>query len=355
MLKALIFNPFGIGDVLFSMPLVRNLKENIKDILITYICNKRVYQLLKKNIFLENVIVFEKDDYREYLKKSKILFLKRLFGFFNSLKKEKFDLVFDLSLNSQYGFFLKLLGIKMRIGYDFKNRGRFLTHKIKLVEGYNKKHVARYYLDLLKFLNINPKEYNFDIFLQEEELKRQKILLNEFSYNDFLVGVFPGSGDSWGENSYFKRWPEENFVKLCNYLQDELNANIILLGSESEKSLCDYVSFNLNKKCLNLCGKLNLNELIHLLSLVKLVITNDGGPFHIAQALRKKTIVFFGPVDDNVYGKYLDLDNIFVFKKDIPCRPCYKNFKFKGCVYDKKCLKEISANEVISVLRELIF
>ncbi|MEM7816585.1 MAG: lipopolysaccharide heptosyltransferase II [Candidatus Aenigmatarchaeota archaeon] len=351
-MKALIFNPFGIGDVLFTTPLIRNLKENIKDISIYYICNRRTHPLLKNNIFLKKIFIFEKDEWREIFKKSKLKFFTKSLSFFLSLYKEEFDIVFDFSLNSQYGAFLKLLGIKTRIGFNFHNRGRFLTHKINIPKGFIDKPVANYYLELLKFLNIRPKEYPFELFIPEVILERSKNFLKEnIGSKGLLIGICPGSGDSWGDNAYFKRWPQENFLNLCKLLISQLKVKLILLGSKSEDSICKYIYDNLEEKPLNLCGKTNLEEFCALVSLCSFLITNDGGAFHIAQALNKPTVVFFGPVSEKVYGSYPKNRKNFIFTSTIPCRPCYKEFKFRGCNFDKECLRRISVEEVFFTIK----
>jgi lipopolysaccharide heptosyltransferase II len=348
MKKILIFNPFGIGDVLFTTPLIRNLKEKIENVSISFLSNRRTCPLLKNNIFLDKVFIFEKDEWKKTIRESKLGFLKKFFSFFKEIQKEKFDIVFDLSLNSQYGFFLKMAGIKKRIGFNFKNRGKFLTHKINIPCGYRDKHVTYYYLDLLKFLDISPKYYRFELFPNQESMTAIELILKKYGLakNDFLIGVCPGSGDSWGGTAYFKRWPEGNFLKLCKCLQNEMNAKIIIFGSQIEAALCDYIYDNLEKKPLNLCGVITLEEFYSIISLCKLVITNDGGPFHIAQALNKKVAVFFGPVDEKVYGAYPSEESSIVFTKNVPCRPCYRAFKFTGCQFDKRCLREISVDEV---------
>jgi lipopolysaccharide heptosyltransferase II len=354
--KILIFNPFGIGDVLFSTPLVRNLKESIPNVTIHYLCNQRVFPLLKNYPPIDKVFIFEKDEWREALKKSKLEFIKKATSFFNEIKKEKYDVVFDLSLNSQYGFFLKMSGIPKRIGFNFKKRGMFLTDKIDIVSGYSDKHVARYHLELLKFLNITPKDYKFELFVSKEALQRAKETFKKYaiSENDLLIAVCPGSGDSWRDTAYFKRWPQENFLKLCTKLNDALKAKILLFGSKPEAGVCSYISSGLEDNVINLCGKIDLEEFCAAISLCNLIVTNDGGPFHIAQAVGKKAIVLFGPVDEKVYGAYPVTDNCVIFSKHVSCRPCYKSFRFSGCNRDKQCLREIGVDEVFLAAKSLL-
>ncbi len=353
--KILVFNPFGIGDVLFTTPLIRNLKTELKDISISYLCNRRARPLLENNEFIDEVMIFEKDEWKQALKDSKIIFIKKAFGFFKQIKKAKFDIVFDLSMNTQYGFFLKLSGIKTRIGFNYRNRGKFLTHKINIPQGYKDKHVARYCLDLLQFLNIKGKDYRFDLTILPETVKKVKKILFKYALEDEgkLICVFPGSGDSWQKTAYFKRWPKEYFIELCRRIVAG-GAEVLLLGSPAEADLCMEITNNLNQEIYDLCGKVSLEEAVALMSLSELVITNDGGPFHIAQALNKKVIGFYGPVDEKVYGPYPDEVNSIALKSDIDCRPCYWSFRFKGCDFDKKCLRRIKVDSVVLAIEPFI-
>ena len=68
----LIINPFGIGDVLFSTPLVSAIKEKYPDSSISYICNLKTYDILITNPSINEVFVFERDEYRNLWKRSKI-------------------------------------------------------------------------------------------------------------------------------------------------------------------------------------------------------------------------------------------------------------------------------------------
>ncbi len=353
-MKILIFNPFGIGDVLFTTPLIRNIKENLPETRIDYLSNRRTYPILKDNIFLDRIFVFEKDEWREILKKSKLSFLTKVSFFWCTIKKEKYDVVFDLSLNSQYSFFFKTLKIKKRIGFNFKNRGRFLTHKID-IPYYKDKHVARYYLQLAKFLNIPARDYKFDIFLKDSDIEKARELLRKYNLGrkNLLIGIIPGSGDSWDKTAYYKRWPKEYFASLADLLIEKLKAEVVIFGSPKESSVA-YEVFNLSKyKPVNLAGKITLTEFCSMVSLCDIIVTNDGGPLHIAQALNKKVVAFFGPVDEKVYGLYPGGGGCIV-KKDVPCRPCYKMFKFTGCIYDKKCLREITVSEVFNLVEKMV-
>src|SRR3989338_1648045 len=101
----LVINPFGIGDVLFSTVLVKELRKTNPGSYIAYICNLKVKDILATNHDINEVFVFERDEYRNEWKKSKIAGIKKFFGFWKGIKKKKFDIVFDLSLGKEYAFF----------------------------------------------------------------------------------------------------------------------------------------------------------------------------------------------------------------------------------------------------------
>ena len=75
----------------------------------------------------------------------------------------------------------------------------------------------------------------------------------------------------------------------------------------------------------------------------------------MAVALGVSTVSIFGPVDEKVYGPYPQNEKHIVVKKDMFCRPCYKNFRFNGCSNNKKCLRCISVDEVYEGAKRLLW
>ena len=88
----LVINTFGIGDVLFSTPMVRTLKENIPQTRIDFMCNERCQYLMRSNRNISDIIVFEKDRYRKAFRRSKIEFAKEIFRFAKKIKSARYKL-----------------------------------------------------------------------------------------------------------------------------------------------------------------------------------------------------------------------------------------------------------------------
>ncbi len=137
-------------------------------------------------------------------------------------------------------------------------------------------------------------------------------------------------------------------------MADSFNTKILLFSDRQEKQTLDYIERMSDNKVINLGGRFSLVQYLGVLSFCDVLIANDSGNIHIATALGIKTVSLFGPVDERVYGPYPPDFNHIVIKKDLPCRPCYRNFRFGGCNFNKRCLEEISVEEVYKGCRGLI-
>jgi len=354
--RILIINPFGIGDVIFTTPLIRHLRKQFPDSYIGFICNSRVAPFLSSNKNLNEIFVFDKGDFRILWRASKIDCIRQFLKFLKIIKSKKFDTVIDLSLGHQYSFFLMMLGVPVRIGYNFKKRGRFLTHKIDIA-GYHDKHIVEYYLDLLRIVapRFRYDNRSLDVFIPQEDLAWADNFLNNnhIDRNEKIIAIIPGGGASWGKAAIYKQWPAENFASVADLLIEKYAAKVIILGGPDDTDICDSVLKAMKQKAISACGRTTILQFAALLKKCVLTITNDGGPLHVAVAVDINTISLFGPVDENVYGPYSASKKHIVLKQDINCRPCYKEFKLNQC-QSRRCLLNIRPQDAIKAAGELL-
>ena len=356
MRKILIINPFGIGDVIFSTPLIAALKKNSQENYIGYVCNKRTSELVSANPGIDKVFVYEKDEYRDIWKRSKTECLKKILEFLARIRKERFDISIDLSLGYQYSMLCMFIGIKKRVGFDYRSRGRFLTSKIGL-ESFDDKHVIDHYLDMLKPLGIEagertgPKVYVPDRDLQwaEKALKG-----NGITTKDTAVGIICGGGASWGADAGYKHWDGDRFAALADKLVDTCGVKVIFLGDKKESVIVRSVRRAMKNASADLTGGTTVMQMAAVMKKCKAVITNDGGPLHVAVGLGVGTVSIFGPVDEKTYGPYPESDkHIVISKSYVACRPCYKKFKYNRCE-NRICLDSITVAEVYTAAEKVL-
>ncbi len=355
MKRFLLINPFGIGDVLFTTPVIRAIKKHYPDCTIGYWCNERVKDILKDNTRIDLVFALSRGDIKRIYRQSRLKGIYKFFGLLRSIKKHRFDTALDFSLDHRYGFLAMLLGIKERVGFDYKRRGRFLTSKIAL-EGYTKKHVVEYYLDLLKPLEIPASGRGLELALSDANKRKAKALLKRYGVKEgeLLVGIAPAAGASWGKDASLKHWSPIKFARLAQKILHDTDARIIILGDEKESPIADIMVNMIKHKAINLVGRTHLEDLAGIMQSLDLLICNDGGMLHLAVAQGTSTVSIFGPVDEKVYGPYPPGENHVVITQAVPCRPCYVNFRFKGCAHNRRCIKDITVEEVYLAAKNLI-
>ena len=355
--KILIINPFGIGDVIFSTPLICALRKNFQHAYIGYMCNRRSSELISADPNINKIFVYEKDEYRSIWRDSRIDCVKKLLSFLLEIQKEKFDVSIDLSLGYQYSMFLKLLGVKTRLGFNYRNRGKFLTRKIA-IDGFDDKHVIEHYFDILRLLDIDTKYCGKEpkIYVTGNGMKFADAVLadNKIMKNDLLIGMIPGCGASWGGDATYRRWGKKNFAILADRLIEKYGAKIILLGDRQEVDICKYIQDSMTNVIINYCGKTSIEDLVGIMARCNFIVTNDGGPLHMAIGLGVKTVSIFGPVNEAIYGPHPVSENhVVVSKKKLSCRPCYRQFKYSKCE-NRVCLNSIAVDEVLEAAERII-
>lgn len=351
--RILIINIFGIGDVLFTTPLITNLKACFPDVKIGYVVNKRAQTVIANDPAIDQIFVYERDDFKKLAQESRRKYLKAFFIFLKSIRQERYDVVFDVSLNSFTALMTWLLGIQHRIGFNYKNRSWYLNNKVNL-EGYERKHVIQYCLDLLQLVHVPVKTEHMRCFVDEADSVWAQHLfeMQKIDHTRPVIGLVPGGGASWGRDVAYRRWPIEKYVKLADNLIEKFSAQIILLGDQSEVPLCEAIMKGKEADILSECGQTTIGQFSALVQRCSLVIANDGGPLHISVAVGAKTVSIFGPVDDQVYGPYPRQGHEVVVK-DIACRPCYRRFRRAMCDHIS-CLQEITVDDVLRKVDVLV-
>ncbi len=355
MRRFLAINPFGIGDVLFTTPVIRSIKKAYPDSFIGYWCNQRTQGVLSNNPYIDKIFALSRGDLKKVFARSWFGGVSAYLKLFKAIKGSSFDISLDFSLDHRYSFISKLAGIRARLGFDYKGRGRFLTEKIHL-EAYGGRPAAEYYLELLKFTGIEPFPGGLDLFVPAGHSQMATEMLSGFGikHKDVLIGIAAGAGASWGKEAYLKHWPAEKFAQLAEKLSGELGAKVLILGDSSERHISGLIVNSTGGQIIDLTAKTDLMQLAAIIGKLDILVANDGGPLHMAVALGKKTVSIFGPVDERVYGPYPASGMHKVITKDVDCRPCYKDFRIADCKYGRRCLVDLEVDAVFHAVKELI-
>ena len=326
MKKILVIRFSSIGDIVLTTPVVRCLKNQLKDIELHVLTKKKFSNLFKKNTYVDKVFEFDnslKDNIKE-------------------LKKENYDYIVDLqknkrskrvtaSLRCQHSSFPKL---------NFK---KFLltTFKINLMPDV---HIVDRYFEAVKDLGVKNDLKGLDFFISPENHYDISELPSAFQ-NGFHAFVIGGTYKT-------KILPAVKIVEVIKKLQEP----VVLLGGPDDVERANDVMNSVSENVVNLVGEINLEQSASLVKMAKSVLTNDTGLMHIAAAFHKNIVSVWGNTVPEL-GMYPYLPNEkdkchIVECKDVKCRPCSK-LGFKDCPKKHfRCMMEIDTDVVVEKLRK---
>ena len=96
-----------------------------------------------------------------------------------------------------------------------------------------------------------------------------------------------------------------------------------MIGSAAERPITDRVCAAAPGS-RNEGGNTDLRSLAAVLSLCRVVITNDTGPMHLAVAVGARTVTLWGPSDPEEVAHQGEA-RPWVRGAGLPCQPCFKN------------------------------
>ncbi len=334
-MKVLIIEPNWLGDVLFTTPAIRAIKEKNKDAYISVIAHERCVPILEDNPNINEIISLKTGRGRKgFFEKLKLV---------SRLKPKNFNTVFLFSRSMSHALICALSGIPERIGYDTLKRHFLLTRRIKPPQA--QPHRVEYFLNVIREAGIDTDNKDYEFFIKEEVEEKAKYILAD-------NGVYQGEsyfvinpGGNWPP----KRWPKEEFAKLTDALFEKYKIKVVITGADKDKRLGEDIKKLCVNKPVNLSGETTLKQLAAILKKAKVVISNDSGPMHISVSQKAPTAALFGPTDPNITGPY-GSSRYIVVQREVDCPvPCYS----KNC-RKHRCMEAITVADALEAVEELL-
>ena len=334
---------WGLGTITVASPSLHKIQEKYPDakvIFLTLARNKEICGLL--NLGNEILTVEVKGGILKFI----VDVLKVLL----QLRKNKIDLAIDLEFFTRFSAIVSYLsGAKKRVGFQSWEiwRGGLHTDGVPFNRYW---HMARNFQSLVEAVGCKFSDLLLPLIHLEEIPKKIDNLVAKMDNRFICV-----NSNSAVEFNWPRRWPQEYFIKLIDELIKRYQIKIVLIGSREETLYVKNIISKLKhpEYVLNLSGEINIAELIYLLKLSKLLITNDSGPMHLASAVGTPTVSFFGPSTPVISGPLGERH--IVYFKNFSCSPCINlvTHKEPKCHYNRpQCLENITVEEVLSGIEE---
>jgi ADP-heptose:LPS heptosyltransferase len=277
--KIAILRANALGDFIFTLPALTAIKQTYPDAELIYLGKAWHKKYLEtRNTPIDRSIVIpptagvsEPNDYRNNPELLKM--------FFSQMQQEQFAIAIQLHGGGRYSNpFVKHLGAKHTIGMK-TNDAESLDQTIPYV--YYQNEIFRY-LEVVNLIGARTDKFTPQIEVTDQD--REEI--EPFLPKKPFVVIHAGASD------IRRRWPPEKFAAVADALERQ-NNTVVLSGTEEEAPIVNEVIKAMLTEAINLCGKVSLNAFTGLLAKAKLVISNDTGPLHLANAVGAKTVGIF--------------------------------------------------------------
>jgi ADP-heptose:LPS heptosyltransferase/glycosyltransferase involved in cell wall biosynthesis len=354
--RILVIQLSRLGDLLHSLPLVKRLKEEHPDSLISLVCVKEFSPIAGCCPFVDRLIAIPVTDIIPLDTKEIVaiesVYSSRLEHILNIHEfHEEYDLVINLTHNLIGGLIcghvksLKKSGRADDVGGRSVVLGRWAKYFFSMAPDRRSNLFNR--VDIYTGMGEVPHRPTKDYLNVPPEVENdaiQILLANGFSQSDRLIGL------QLGASNPCRVWPPANFASLANSLGSISGIEIVLLGTASEQIAAHQFLHQTDVPVIDLVGKTNLVQLAGIIRQCDLVIGNDTGPLHLASALGIRVLglyfcsAHFG--DSAPYGP----GNV-VIQAEPPCSPCHEG---ESCE-TLSCRDDLKAEAVIDAAEMILF
>lgn len=334
----LIRCPNWVGDIVMATPVFDCFRKNFPDAKIIAGIRRYARGIIADSPWFDHIL--ECND-------------KGFSGFMQTVHDIK-DFYPDVAIllpNSERSFLTaKLGGVRYIYGYKRSLRSIFLTggpKPIRTKKGFAAVPMVDYYAEICRSLKLNIADIlKPKLYISDHLQRKGNYLLKTYGIKnqDRVIGLNPGA--SFGAS---KCWPVENFARLAELMQQDLNAKIILFGGPGEEPIAQAIVEKSQAKIINTePDKIDLALLKPLIRRCDVLITNDTGPRQYAVAFDVPVVVLIGPT--NPLYTAANLERTRVIRKELECSPCHK----KVCPTNHRCMTDISPEEVFKEVKELL-
>lgn len=327
-LHILVIRYSSIGDIVLCSPVFRALHNYFPNATIHFLTKSAYIHLLEANPNIHHIHALEGSVIKKAIE------LKKTYAF---------DLIIDLHHNLRSYLLTSVLSAPT-IRFRKSNIDKQLKISWKVYPG-TIDHVSRRALDTLaNIIPVSDKD-GLDFY---------------FPVNtSFPSAILPEKYLAWaiGAQHFTKQLPIANIINTIL----NLDIPVVLLGGKEDYERAELIcKATLSKKVVNACGLFTINQSALAIKNADLVLTNDTGMMHIAAALHKSIIVFWGNTSP-VFGMYpyfgvrenqMPVINLEV--ENLNCRPCNK-IGFSKCPKQHfRCMSDIRPQQIIESIHRLL-
>ena len=329
MIKLLVIQTAFTGDVVLATAIVERLHEYYPEGQIDFLLRKGNEGLLQQHPHIKKLWIWDKKNKKN----------RNLLKIAWQVRREGYTHVINIHRFATSGFITFVSGAGYKAGFD-KNPFSFC---------YNKK---------VAHIISKPTEENY-----VHETSRNQWLIADITDNvPAMPCLYPSTSDYSAIKKYqttpyiciapssvwyTKQFPAEKWIALLN--QFPASYAVYILGAPGDREWAELIrEKSINKKAVNMCGKLTFLESAALMKGADMNYANDSAPLHFASAMQAPvTAVFCSTVPTFGFGPLRENGRIVEIAEPLYCRPCGLH-GHKACPEGHfRCAKEITNDQLL--------
>jgi len=354
--RVLVVRLRSIGDTVLATPSLIALKRFLPAAQIDVLLEDWVTPLLEGFDAVDNILTVRKGP-------------RSRFETAWQIRRNKYDVVFNLHGGTTGTFFTFASGATHRVGYLEYQYSFLYNHLLSSASNFWQKetaHSAEQQLALLGFVGVpvedrpksrltvtgnasNSLRKKFNV--EAERIRDSNESLPYVCFDDY------GPRNSQSEFVLFhpaaafatKQWAPENFARTAEFLYEK-GLGAIAVAARNERDMLERLQSD-SRVPVRIFDDRSLPEITALASKAKLFVGNDSGIAHIAAAVGTPTVVIFGSSNINHWRPWTDAPNEIIYEK-LPCQPCsgYICREFGA----PKCIQTVSVPRVTAAIERVL-
>jgi ADP-heptose:LPS heptosyltransferase len=334
--KILIISLDALGNVLDNTPILHSIKRQFPVSTIYWLTLPNAEKILLYNNLIDKVFSWT-DENRMIL------------------KNIEFDYVMNADKSVYACAFANEVNAKKRLGFllnsDGKiipaNEGAMYSYILGIDDQKKFRENTRSGVDIIhEAFELEYKQDPYVFNFSDEEKEFIANYKKEISFDDKKIYV----GFNTGCSELFpnKKMTIEQHIKIIEDLLKNKKLRLVLLGGreDTERNKQIYNAFNEGQKknIINTPSTLGLRSGACFMSIPDIVISGDSFGMHLAIALQKYIIVWFGlscHAEIELYGRGEKL-----YQKNLECSPCWK----RVCPKNLECIEMIDLKKIVELV-----
>jgi len=279
-----VIEPWNIGDVVLSTVMLAELRSRYPRARISLLAKVHAIELLKESPLVDEIIPFDlpwtaqRNKYPLGLRT-----LREMTSLVRRLRAARFDATIDSRMDIRSNLIAAMTGAPHRLGYDIGGGGWLLTNTLP-----SERSTSHKVDDWLALLDLLPGKSTHstqrprpNLVVTSGERDRARQSLKSLGVVEGPVIAYHPGGSHPG-----KRWPRVHFEKLISDLKKSIGGSHVVFLGPGEREFESWPSGTIVVRPA-------LRELMALSTCCDILVSNDSGPMHVADALGVPVVAIF--------------------------------------------------------------